>query len=176
MSSSWQGLKSTFWTNPNDNQGKHHEHGLDCAQHPSRFRRSCWSSKCSFLFYLSNSIGHCIISELLIFGKTGFQNQVLGGSNYFCIPGIVARVFSTRRNSGMHSDALSLSLEYVVKDSQHFSFNVKEGKDHVSKSLQFSFLDQVMMRRFSTVTFESLNKIHVLSSIWFDFRMFDWRG
>ena len=122
---------------------------------------------------MSNSIGHCIISELLIFGKTGFQNQVLGGSNYFCIPGIVARVFSTRRNSGMHSDALSLSLEYVVKDSQHFSFNAKEGEDHVSKSLQFSFLDQVMTRRFSTVTFESLDKIHGLSSIWFDFRMFD---
>ena len=70
----------------------------------------------------------------------------------------------------MHSDALSLSLEYVVKDSQHFSFSisalkVKEGEDHVSKSLQFSFLDQVMTRRFSTVTFESLDTINGLSSI-----------
>ena len=72
-----------------------------------------------------------------------------------------------------YSDAPSLSLEYVVKDSQHFSFNVKEDEDHVTKSLQFSFLDQVMTRRFSTVTFESLDKIHGLSSIWFDFRMFD---
>ena len=49
MASSWQGLKSTCWTNPNGSQWKHHEHGLDSARHPSCLRRSCWSSKCSFL-------------------------------------------------------------------------------------------------------------------------------
>ena len=72
-------------------------------------------------------------SQLLIFAKLSVveNQQLLGGSSYFSIPGSVARVSRKYRNSGeMASDALwVVSFKCVVKGYRDCRFDVKEGED-----------------------------------------------